>query len=77
LIGGGPTFVGSMVGYNVTSEPLELVFFALAGGAILYVIGEIWNGMRRYGHRELGLIVLACGFSAGVVTDFVVAYGGG
>jgi ZIP family zinc transporter len=77
LIGGGPTFVGSMVGYNVTSEPLELAFFALAGGAILYVIGEIWNGMRRYGHRELGLIVLACGFSAGVITDFVVAYGGG
>ena len=32
LIGGGPTFVGSMVGYAVTSDPLELVFYALAGG---------------------------------------------
>jgi zinc transporter, ZIP family len=77
LIGGGPTFVGSMVGYSVTSEPLELAFYALAGGAILYVIGEIWNGMRRFGHRELGLILLACGFAAGVITDFVVVYGGG
>jgi ZIP family zinc transporter len=77
LIGGGPTFVGSMVGYNVTSEPLELAFFALAGGAILYAIGEIWNGMRRYGHRELGMVLLACGFAAGIVTDLVVAYGGG
>ena len=77
LIGGGPTFLGSMLGYSVTSEPLELVFYAVAGGAILYVIGEIWNGMRRYGHRELGLILLATGFAAGVLTDLVVVYGGG
>src|SRR5436309_3537506 len=58
LIGGGPVFLGSMLGYNVTSEPLELGFYALAGGAILYVIGEIWQGMRRHGHRELGLALL-------------------
>jgi zinc transporter, ZIP family len=77
LIGGGPTFVGAMIGYNVTSDPLELVFYAVAGGAILYVIGEIWHGMRRYGHRELGLLWLSAGFAAGVLTDFVVAYGGG
>jgi hypothetical protein len=49
----------------------------VAGGAILYVIGEIWHGMRRHGHRELGLIMLAAGFAAGVLTDLVVAYGGG
>jgi ZIP family zinc transporter len=77
LIGGGPTFVGAMVGYEVTSDPLELVFYAVAGGAILYVIGEIWHGMRRYGHRELGLVLLATGFAAGVLTDLVVVYGGG
>jgi zinc transporter, ZIP family len=77
LIGGAPTFLGAMLGYSVTSEPLELAFYALAGGAILYVIGEIWNGMRRYGHRELALWLLAAGFFVGVVTDMVVAYGGG
>jgi ZIP family zinc transporter len=77
LIGGGPTFLGSMLGYSVTSQPLELSFYALAGGAILYVIGEIWQGMRRYGHRELGLLMLTAGFAAGIVTDLVVAYGGG
>lgn len=76
LIGGGPTFLGSIVGYNVTSQPLELAFYALAAGAILYVIGEVWNGMRRYGHRELGLMLLTLGFVAGVVTDMVVVYGG-
>jgi ZIP family zinc transporter len=77
LIGGGPTFLGSIVGYNVTSEPLELAFYGVSGGAILYVIGEVWNGMRRYGHRELGLWLLAFGFFVGVATDLIVAYGGG
>ena len=77
LIAGVPTFLGAMLGYQVTSEPLELAFLAVAGGAILYVIGEIWQGMRRYGHRELGLFMLTAGFAAGILTDLVVVYGGG
>jgi ZIP family zinc transporter len=77
LIGGAPTFLGAMIGYNVTSQPLELAFYAVAGGAIFYVIAEITSGMRRLGHRELGLILLACGFAVGILTDLVVAYGGG
>jgi zinc transporter, ZIP family len=77
LIGGGPVFIGSIVGYQVTAEALELAFYALAGGAILYVIGEVWTAMRRIGHRELGLAMLAAGFLLGFATDLVVAYGGG
>ena len=77
LIGGGPTFLGTIVGYQIHSDPLELCFYGLAGGAILYVIGEIWTGMRRYGHRTLGLYLLATGFLAGVATDLIVSYGGG
>src|SRR5207302_3148662 len=53
LIGGGPTFLGSLVGYSVTSQPLELAFYAAAGGAILYVIGEVWNGMRQIGRAHV------------------------
>jgi ZIP family zinc transporter len=77
LVGGGPVFLGAIVGYNVTSEPLELAFYGLSGGAILYVIGEVWNAMRRYGHRELGLLMLSAGFLVGIATDLVVVYGGG
>ena len=77
LIGGGPVFLGSIVGYNVTSQPLELAFYGLAGGAILYVIGEVWNGVRRYGHREVGLWLLSAGFFVGIATDLIVVYGGG
>jgi ZIP family zinc transporter len=77
LIGGSPVLLGSIVGYNVTSEPLELAFYAVSGGAILYVIGEVWTAMRRYGYRELGLCLLAFGFFVGIATDLIVAYGGG
>ena len=77
LIGGSPTFIGTLVGYNVTSQPIELAFYALAGGAILYVIGEVWQAMRRYGHHELGMYMLATGFMVGVITDLIVSYGGG
>jgi ZIP family zinc transporter len=76
LVAGGPTFVGAMVGYQVTSDALQLLFFALAGGAILYVLGEIWAGVRRLGHTELGLYMLGAGFLLGIATDLVVAYGG-
>jgi ZIP family zinc transporter len=76
LVGGGPTFVGAIVGYQVHSDPLELCFYALAGGAILYVVGEIWTAVRRYGYRTLGLYFLAFGFLIGVATDLIVTYGG-
>jgi zinc transporter ZupT len=65
-----------VVGFGVTSHPLELVFYAVAGGAILYVIGEVWTGVRRYGYRELGLLMVSAGFVVGVLTDLLVTYGG-
>jgi zinc transporter, ZIP family len=77
LVGGGPVFLGSIVGYNVSSEPLELLFYSVSAGAILYVIGEVWNAMRRIGHRELGLLMLSAGVTLGALTELVIAYGGG
>ncbi len=75
LIGGAPTFLGSIVGYHVTSTPLELAFYATAGGALLYVIGEIWHGVRRFGHRELAMYCLFGGLMVGLVTELVIEYG--
>ena len=40
LIGGGPTFVGTALGHAWTSEALSVVFLALAGGSILYVVSS-------------------------------------
>src|SRR6185437_1727964 len=41
LIGGGPTFVGTIVGMQVTAPLLEIAFLALAAGSILYVVIEL------------------------------------
>ncbi len=77
LVGGGPVLLGTIVGYSVESEPLELLFYGLAGGAVLYVIGEVWTGVRRLGYKQLGLWMVAGGFMLGVTTDMIVALGGG
>jgi ZIP family zinc transporter len=77
LVAGAPTFIGAIVGYNVDSEPLELLFYAVSAGAILYVVGEVWTAMRRLGHREFGLVMLAAGVFLGAMTEMVIAYGGG
>jgi ZIP family zinc transporter len=76
LLAGGPTFLGTIVGFQVDSEALQLGFYALAAGAIIFVVGEIWTGVRRLGHRELGLYMLSAGFLVGVATDLIVSYGG-
>ena len=48
LIGGGPTFLGTVIGYPWVSEALQVLFFALAAGSILYVVLELSAVCRRY-----------------------------
>ncbi len=43
LIGGGPTFIGTVVGQAWVNESVMIVFFALAAGSILYVVMELLN----------------------------------
>ena len=77
LLGGGPTFVGTLVGYRVTSEPLEVAFYALAAGAILYVVGQIWTSAARRFSTRFVLAGLVVGFSLGLLSDLVITAGGG
>jgi len=77
LVGGGPTFVGTLVGYRVTSEPLELAFYALAAGAILYVVGQIWGPAQRRFSSRFVLTALVVGFSLGLLSDLIITAGGG
>ena len=49
LIGGGPTFLGTLIGQVWVSPALEVVFFALAGGSILYVVIQLFDVCRRFG----------------------------
>jgi len=77
LIGGGPTFVGSLLGVRWTSEPIEILFLSLAAGAILYIVGELFHQGRRRGTPLLttsGLLMgffLAFGSSLSLVLTYV------
>lgn len=77
LVGGGPTLLGTALGYRVESEALQLAFLALAAGAILYITLELWGMGRRRGHRLLATSALAAGFLIAYGSDLVVAYAGG
>jgi zinc transporter, ZIP family len=76
LIGGGPTFLGTVLGQAWSSEAVSVVFFAVAAGSILYVVQELFAVNRRYGHTKLVMWLVFAGIVAGFATDFVVSASG-
>jgi ZIP family zinc transporter len=77
LIGGGPTFVGTLVGNSFVNDYLFVGFLTVAGGSILYVVIELLAVLRRLGSRELVAWGLVFGLMLGFATDFVVGVAGG
>ena len=74
LIGGGPTFVGTVIGQAWVSEALGVVFFALAAGSILYVVIQLLEVCRRHA-MPVAWWILA-GLVLGFATDFVLVAAG-
>jgi ZIP family zinc transporter len=77
LIGGGPTFLGTLVGQAWTSTALSVAFLALAAGSILYVIVQLVNVNVRLGHKTLIAWGMFGGLVVGFATDFVLTAVGG
>jgi ZIP family zinc transporter len=76
LVGGGPTFVGGMVGYSLVSTILSIAFLSLAAGALIFVLGEIMAASRRYSVPVLAGAALALGFFTALGADFVLELAG-
>jgi zinc transporter, ZIP family len=76
LIGGSPTFFGTVVGQAWASDAVSVVFFPVAGGSILYVVRELFAVNRGYGHPVLVSWLLLAGILLGFATDFVVTAAG-
>ena len=76
VIGGGPTFLGTLLGQAWTSEGVSVLFFAIAAGSILYVVQELFAVNRRYGHTVLVTWLVFAGIVLGFATDFVIAASG-
>lgn len=76
MIGGGPTFLGTAVGHNFTSEPVSVAFLTLAAGSIVYVIAQLLGVAARARRADLVAYGLLLGLLAGFITDAVVSAGG-
>jgi ZIP family zinc transporter len=67
LIGGGPTFIGTWIGYLASSNYFYVAFLAIAAGALLYVVNELFNLGRRLSTPPA--------FAWGLLLGFLTAYG--
>ena len=76
LIGGGPTFLGTVVGRSFTSDAVSVLFLSLAAGSILYVIVQLIGVALRAGHKEMLYWGIFLGLVTGFATDFIISAAG-
>ncbi len=77
LIGGGPTFLGTVVGQAWVSDAVSVALFAVAAGSILFVVQELFAVNRKLGMPLLVLWMTFAGLVLGFGTDFVLEAVGG
>ena len=71
LIGGGPTFLGVLLGGVWTSQAVDVFVLAMAAGALLYVVGQILGSLRKQAAQVAVMASLAAGFAVGWGTEVV------
>jgi zinc transporter, ZIP family len=76
LIGGAPTFFGTVVGQAWTSTAVSVLFLALAAGSILYVVTELLNVCRLFASKTVTAWGILLGLTLGFGTDFVLVAAG-
>ena len=76
LIGGGPTFLGTVVGTIFYSPQVFILFLGLAAGSIIYVVAELFGVAKRFKSPEIVMWGVLLGFLLGYLTDLIVTYGG-
>jgi ZIP family zinc transporter len=76
LVGGGPTFVGGVLGYLVVSPVLSILFLGLAAGALVFVFNEMMAVARRFSLPMVTGVSLTIGLLAAFGTDFILSAAG-
>jgi ZIP family zinc transporter len=77
LIAGGPTFVGTIIGYSFYSPTISVLFLAIAIGALVFVIGELWSVLRRTGLTASVTATMCAGFLIALATELFLDVSGG
>ena len=76
IIGGGPNFLGTMIGYTFASPAVSVLFLSLAAGAVVFVVGELFHGGRKLASPLWNGWGIGVGFLAGLLTDLILIAGG-
>jgi len=76
LEGGGPTFIGTIIGYRVVSPQALVLFLSLAAGALLYAIDEMFAVGRRFQQPLWAACGLVIGFRIAYGTDLILTIAG-
>ena len=76
LVGGGPTFLGTVVGSLWTSVFTYVLFLSLAGGALIYVSMLMYNSARKQTTNQILMFGIFAGLCAGLLSDLIVTLGG-
>src|SRR2546423_1718283 len=77
LIGGGPTFIGTWIGYLASSSYLSIAFLAVAAGALLYVLNELFSLGRKISTPTTFAWGLLSGFLTAFATDLFLTFSSG
>jgi ZIP family zinc transporter len=76
LIGGSPTFLGTLVGQAFVNDTVSVAFLGLAAGSILYVVIELLAVARKAGFKTVTTWGLLLGLFLGFATDAVITAAG-
>jgi len=77
LVAGGPTFLGTMLGYTFSSPVLSVFFLATAIGALVFVIGELWSVLKKTGLTVFATSMVTAGFIVALGTELLIDLNGG
>jgi len=77
LIGGGPTFIGTWIGYLASSTYFSIAFLAVAAGALLYVLNELFSLGRKISTPPMFAWGLLAGFLTAYATDLFLTLSSG
>ena len=76
LIGGGPTFFGTLAGQSFVNDAVFVAFLAVAAGSILYVVIQLLSVAQKLKQKELLMWGLLAGLFAGFATDLILTAAG-
>ena len=76
LIGGGPTFIGTLIGSWWISDLAYILFLSIAGGALIYVSMLMYNSGRKLTTNSVMMIGIFVGLFAGFITDLLIEFSG-